>query len=193
MLIGTALEWDTNQLLCTIKENGQPDKCGFGCGTPDLDKSFYLPAVQDLDGDLCEDGCRAPCFGPTCIVEGPTGNETAITVNGAVYEGVDRTQVRSEEGLGEWGLSLQNFTSSECEDMPLFPPPPPFFSCFPRSLRLSTPFPNSLLPASELTMDLHCRDSAGARTPVRSRAKIGVTLCFRRTRTARMCRRLSGR
>lgn len=100
MLIGTALEWDTNQLLCTIKENGQPDKCGFGCGTPDLDKSFYLPAVQDLDGDLCEDGCRAPCFGPTCIVEGPTGNETAITVNGAVYEGVDRTQVRSEEGLG---------------------------------------------------------------------------------------------
>merc|ERR1711966_352218 len=64
-LPGIGLEFEEYSLMCTVRDDGQPGNCGYGCDEPDEFKMMYtLPGTnttKELKYDYCENGgCKIP-------------------------------------------------------------------------------------------------------------------------------------
>ena len=61
ILMGLGADWEDAPVMCTVKGNGAPGACGFGCGEPKFDNVGY--GKVEGDRKWCEDGCPIPGYG----------------------------------------------------------------------------------------------------------------------------------
>jgi len=64
-LPGIGLEFEEYSLMCTVRDDGQPGNCGYGCDEPDKFETTWVNPLtmqnQTVKYDYCEDGgCKIP-------------------------------------------------------------------------------------------------------------------------------------
>jgi len=61
ILMGLGREWEEYPVLCTVKGNGAPGACGFGCEEPSFDAKYGFEVAKA--DKWCTQGCNIPEYG----------------------------------------------------------------------------------------------------------------------------------